>query len=157
MFLERAAAQPTGRWGGWISEAAGGVILALLAVSPWLSFILLHNGLLAPAFGLLIFGLASGRGPLAWILSRPGLVLLGEASYALYLLHQPLWWWATTLRHVNALDRQPTSFFLGYVAVTLAASVVLLQLIEKPGRRALRRRLDPGVSRAPAVAPPLAA
>lgn len=157
LFLERAAAQPTVHWGGWISEAAGGVILALLAASPSLSFIVLHNGLLAPAFGLLIFGLASGRGPLAWILSRPGLVLLGEASYALYLLHQPLWWWATTLSHANALDRQPASFFLGYVVVTVVASVVVLQLIEKPGRKALRRRLDPGESRVPAAAPPLAA
>jgi peptidoglycan/LPS O-acetylase OafA/YrhL len=157
LFLERPAAQSNSRWAGWMSETAAGVIVALLAMSPALPFILLHNGLLAPAFGLLIFGLACGRGPLARILSHPGLLLLGEASYALYLLHQPLWWWVTTLKYVSALDRQPASFFVGYVVITLLASVVVLQLVEKPCRKALRQKLAPGVNEAPAVASPLAA
>jgi len=157
LFLDRPPAHWNSGWTGWMSEIAACVILALLASSPSLPFILLHNGLLAPAFGLLIFGLACGRGPLARILGHPGLVLVGEASYALYLLHQPLWLLVTSLRRVNALDRQPPSFFVGYLVATLIVSVVVLQLVEKPCRKALRQWLDPGGKKAPALAPPLAA
>jgi peptidoglycan/LPS O-acetylase OafA/YrhL len=39
---------------------------------------------------LLIYGLALGVGPLAWVLSRRFFVLLGESSYALYILHHGL-------------------------------------------------------------------
>lgn len=157
LFLDRSAPQSTSRWPGWMSEIAAVAILLLLAASSALPFVLLHNGLLAPMFGLLIFGLAGGRGPLARILSRPSLVLLGEASYALYLLHQPLWLWVTSLGHVSPLDRQPAGFFVGYIVITLLASIAMLQLLEKPCRKALRKRLDPGASEPAATAPPLAA
>lgn len=157
LFLDRSAAPSSSPAPRWAAETAAGAILLLLAASPALPFVLLHNGLLAPLFGLLIFGLAGGRGPLARMLSHPGLVLLGEASYALYLLHQPLWLWVTSLGHVNPLARQPTGFFVGYIVITLVASIAVLQLVEKPSRKVLRKRLHPGVNEPPAAVPPLAA
>src|SRR6185295_6793308 len=48
-----------------------------------------HNGLLAPAWALVVFGLAHGGVPARWLGARP-LVRLGEASYGLYILHAPI-------------------------------------------------------------------
>ena len=50
----------------------------------------LANGLLAPLFALLIYSLAEGKGWLARCLSLPFLVLLGEASYGIYILQIPV-------------------------------------------------------------------
>jgi peptidoglycan/LPS O-acetylase OafA/YrhL len=47
-------------------------------------------GLLAPLFALLILALAIAPGPLGALLALPAMQRLGDASYALYLLHFPL-------------------------------------------------------------------
>jgi peptidoglycan/LPS O-acetylase OafA/YrhL len=76
--------------------AAAVSVLAALAIATTLAFTaslpypVLHNGLLAPLFALLIASLAAGRGPLAALLATRPLVALGDASYALYLVHLPL-------------------------------------------------------------------
>lgn len=139
LFLDRASSGPAvTAHRDWMSGSAGGLLVVVLAASPILPYVLLHNSLLTPLFALLVFGLATGRSGLARLLSRPTMVRLGEASYALYLLHQPIWWWMTTVAGVNALDRQPDRFFLGYCGITLAASVLIYEVVERPARRAIR-------------------
>ncbi|MBP9137703.1 MAG: acyltransferase [Flavobacteriales bacterium] len=49
-----------------------------------------HNGGAVPAFFLLITGLALGKNKLTNILSKRPFVLLGDASYAIYLLQFPV-------------------------------------------------------------------
>jgi peptidoglycan/LPS O-acetylase OafA/YrhL len=91
----------------------------------------------------LIFALAvAPRGPLARFLSIPAIVLLGEASYAFYLVHQP----AITYFGGGGwiLSMSPT--LLVYEAFVLAAILALAIGIhvglELPARRHLRRRLS---------------
>src|SRR6185312_11183691 len=80
-----------------VSILACGVAVAVFVFSSNVPEPLLHNGLLAPVFALLIHSLAGGTGPVAWLLSRRPLVLLGEASYALYILQYPVWCWTDLL------------------------------------------------------------
>ncbi|MGX9964245.1 acyltransferase family protein [Roseomonas sp. F4] len=68
-----------------------GAILLLLALVPATEAVPPHlrNLLLLAPFGLLILGFA-WDGPLTRLLSRPFPVLLGEASFALYMTHHML-------------------------------------------------------------------
>ncbi len=90
--------------------------------------------LMSPLFALLIVGLAtrpaSGSSWLAW----PVLVLLGESSYALYLLHVPL---------LHLFDLAGVSGVAGWVAMlaVIALSVVAFRWYETPMRLVLRRQL----------------
>ena len=113
--------------------------LAVLSFASRLPQVLVHNALLVPAFGLLIGALADaslrGKAPL----SSAWLHRLGEASYALYVLHVPLLYWfmvigfggdarGVRLRHVVA-------FLIGAIVLSIAA----FTWIEEPLRRRLRR------------------
>jgi len=60
--------------------------LALLCYADHLPMAMLHNGLLLPFFALTVLGLSHDH-LFTRILSIAPLVLLGEASYALYLTH----------------------------------------------------------------------
>lgn len=74
----------------WISTLAAIGLLLALSLSEPIPRLLLYNGLFMTLNLLLIYGLALGVGPLAWVLSRRFFVLLGESSYALYILHHGL-------------------------------------------------------------------
>ena len=70
------------------------------------------------------------------MISNPLLVLLGEASYCLYVLH------ATVLRAILSItkygfDREPTSAWLALfcTAMAILAAVLAYKLIELPSRR----------------------
>jgi len=60
-------------------------ILMVVLVSPMLPRLLVHNTIFLPLFGMLFVGLARG-GVGSRLLSHPIIVLLGESSYALYIL-----------------------------------------------------------------------
>jgi peptidoglycan/LPS O-acetylase OafA/YrhL len=95
----------------------------------------------APGSLLVILGSATVRGRLYRILSLPALVLLGNASYALYLLHDPL------LRYTKVLlDRRGIVLPLALdllvaavlFAVCVALSIGLFWLYETPLRLKIR-------------------
>jgi peptidoglycan/LPS O-acetylase OafA/YrhL len=113
------------------------VLVAVGALPPVLS----HNGLLAPAFAILIVRLATAPSTTTRVLSSPALLLLGEASYALYLLHVPAFYWITAVgmrRGVeHPLDRPVVA--IGAAALAVVVAVVVHVAFERPARRALRR------------------
>lgn len=90
------------------------------------------DALLVLLFGLVIFGGAKADGTLK-VLAFPPLVLLGEASYAMYLLHHPLerWWDDLTRRFAFP----PLTSFVIYFAIVIGASIVTYLYVEKPLRR----------------------
>lgn len=99
------------------------------------------NVLLVPFFTLLIYGVAFNEGPVA---SLPLLVLLGEASYALYLLHFPIHDWLShivTHFHIsrNPYVTQTKPYFLAYVAISITASILTFRYVEEPARKAIKR------------------
>jgi peptidoglycan/LPS O-acetylase OafA/YrhL len=139
---------------GLVGELAGAAALALavaVLASGAAPYVLLHNGLLVPLYAVAILGLGRGGGPLARALATRPAQALGEASFALYALQDPLWRWTRTL--VAGADGPPTrAFVLAFAAGAIAVSLALSRALERPARRALRRLLTGAAS--PATARP---
>ena len=118
---------------------AGTLFLALaIAFQRFIAYPVMHSGLLAPAFALLIFGFATQP---AWTrpLAAKPLILLGEASYSLYLLHAfPL----GILVYVFHFDRSPhlAAVLFAYLTAMLLVSIAVFFALETPLRHLLRPR-----------------
>ena len=89
----------------------------------------------SPFFAILILGIAIIERPVVSILNRHWVILLGEASFSLYLIHVPLAHVATIL----GFDRTN-----GWIAllVVIGASIVVFKFFEEPSRKAIRYRLS---------------
>jgi peptidoglycan/LPS O-acetylase OafA/YrhL len=130
-----------------LASAATLSILAIVGLNVAIPEELLHNGILDPFFAALIYGLAGGGGLIAAILSARPLVVLGEASYSVYILQSPVFMWFKTFVSLvafgslgvgnKALSTAPV-FLLGYGIVLLGASVLIFYLVEVPARRRVR-------------------
>lgn len=121
--------------------AAGAVGLMILFVDlEELPARMRSNAVVAIFFGLIIFGAAQKGHFVYRVLSLPPLLYLGEISYSIYAVHQPLefWWeWAGPLAHDIRLPAAVD--FLIYFLVVLAASVLCYRYVERPLRRRIRR------------------
>jgi len=90
----------------------------------------LQNAALIPFYGLIILGLATREGKISLIITHPLLILLGEASYALYLLHIPCW---TAFLALGG--KADTWAYAVYIVATIGASLLLHLSFERPARR----------------------
>lgn len=110
------------------------VSLLLLAIitqySDRIPYLLMHDGLLALPFAGLLLAFATGGHLSARLLSASWLVVLGEASYGLYLIHIPLW----GVLGLKYSDPSPIAYIL-YVAGAIILSVMSLYWFEAPLRR----------------------
>jgi peptidoglycan/LPS O-acetylase OafA/YrhL len=110
--------------------------------------------LLPPAFALIVIGLASGCGVVTLFLSTPALVRLGESSYALYLLHAPLWAiYQQIYCNVFGGTPQTPAFDLGYVTTCVICSLAAYRWVEKPSRDLIRNKFSKRYSIIAAPAP----
>jgi peptidoglycan/LPS O-acetylase OafA/YrhL len=115
--------------------AFGALVTAWVALGshPGESKIWLDSGLLAPIFATIIAVLTLGSGPVARFLSTGPLVVLGDASYALYILQEPVLIWTAKLPLLRTL---PTHVFVPiFVVIVIATSVICQRLIAEPARR----------------------
>lgn len=95
----------------------------------------------------LLYLLAIAKGPFTAMLGTPILVLLGGASYSMYILHIPLYYIFCLARHFEiARKLQPddypplgTDMFVIYVVILIGLSVLSFLFIEQPCSRLLRR------------------
>jgi peptidoglycan/LPS O-acetylase OafA/YrhL len=133
------------RWGledgalGWLCVVpALALILVVLVNQATFPMLYLHGGLLLPAFGLLVYGLAVGVPGLSACLSARPLIRLGEASYALYILHQPLRHWLLKVCNFLDIELPGPVQFLGLLVVTLVACLAIFRYLEEPARRLFR-------------------
>lgn len=119
-------------------------ITGICAAGELFPFILLHNGLLTPLFAILIYGLARGGGRVHAFLSRGWMVLCGDATYALYILHFAIITYLMALVAVVTRGQHfpPMAFLLVCLVVGIALSVIVYVRYEVPVRRFLRRRLS---------------
>ncbi len=108
-------------------------------------------------FGILIFLLATERGLISLLLSFSPLVVLGEISYSMYLLHQVVLRWYVL--RMQAFTLVPHVLILPfYLALVLALSYVSFAFIETPARYGLTRLFPKkSVARPPATPPPVPA
>jgi peptidoglycan/LPS O-acetylase OafA/YrhL len=146
-----AAGRNEGFWRATARELAALLLLAAAAhlaprwalrTLPWAGqpgaiWLAVSGGVCVPC-ALLIAVFAEGRGLLSRLLTWQPLVILGEASYGLYLLHYlPLSW---LREHPGALEGLPCgAAYAVYWAALLAASILLWLLVERPARRWLVR------------------
>jgi peptidoglycan/LPS O-acetylase OafA/YrhL/predicted enzyme related to lactoylglutathione lyase len=90
------------------------------------------NTAIRPFNALLLIGFGLGGGWIARALSARAVVYMGKASYAMYILHIPLLWWAVGWRIPFAAEI--------YVGVVLIVSALVYRWIEEPANRYLRAR-----------------
>ncbi len=117
-----------------------GLSLTLLAVFfatavTRVPYVLMHGGLMVPLFAVLVLGL-SGENWIASVFSWRPLVLLGQASYCLYLLHFNALNLIRYYRVPERLGVQALDPWISYAAVLLLAFAAM-QLVERPARRAI--------------------
>ncbi len=105
-------------------------LMASCLVADRIPFLLWQNGLMLPLDCCVIAWLATCRGRLLAVFSFPACVLLGEASYSLYLLHAPLWHLGT----LTGIDRN-LEYWLSYIVVLIMASLLFFAYVERPARR----------------------
>ncbi len=129
-----------------------GVLMVVAATMKHLPLtdVLYWYGLYTPLFALIIVVLGSGPTFLSWLMDRPLMVLLGEASYSLYLIH---WIAILALNRLYGIHQTPIALTIGIAACCVAASVLCLKFIESPARRFLRSGEKSSTPR-PAVAVP---
>ena len=136
--LERGGKLVSSWRAGLLSGGALLLIGVILGAGWALPKPLVHKGLLAPLFAALIFGLASGRGLLAAALGHRAMVRLGEASYSVYLLHVPMQGVALAINRATLQLPVFSWSFLGLdFAITIGASVLALDFVEKPYRKSV--------------------
>lgn len=117
------------------------VVGAVLAVSTQVPYIVIHNGVLAPFYALFIYALAGDRSIIASFLSSPKMLLLGEASFALYLFHLPFARYMHRLGGIIGVNPDSLLYIVPSGIIAIACSVLLLKFVEEPGRIALRNAL----------------
>ncbi len=109
----------------------------LLWLGAEVPYAIIHDGLLMPLFGCIILGLA-GDNPLAHALGLRPLVFVGEASYALYLLHFNFWNLIHDTHVLNRLHLAQLDPWISYV-ILIVMALLALHLVEKPAQRQLRK------------------
>lgn len=108
----------------------------------WLLDVAAKYGAFVPPFVLIIWAIASGRTVLHAWLERPWMVLLGEASYALYIIH----WSVVTLIQQRVFGSASGPLLHGLLMLaTVAASVLVYRFFELPWRARLRGTPPPGL------------
>jgi peptidoglycan/LPS O-acetylase OafA/YrhL len=109
---------------------------------PLADRIAIESGALAPIFALTVWQLARGRGLAQRILSGRALVMLGEASYALYILQEPVLVWTTALlkRSAPEIIANWNVFFWVYAGLLVLLSLLMHRAVELPVRERLGRR-----------------
>lgn len=129
-FSERVLPRARSRFGYLTIGAGIALFLLVIEVSNSIPFMAMFNGFLLPIYVLVIFGLVNIRGWLASMLSHKYMVILGESSYAVYLLHSPIYEYFSRIRPIETLP-----VWLLYCAAVMAASIAAFFLLERPARR----------------------
>jgi len=126
----------------WIAIGSALVVLAVPADA--FTDVIVHYAVVPP-FALLIYALAGSRGLVARALGSPVMVLLGDSSYAFYLLHLPVTYACASafgLKVTIYTSEQDFGLTVGQTAVALVlttlVSVVVHRYYERPLRDLIR-------------------
>jgi peptidoglycan/LPS O-acetylase OafA/YrhL len=117
--------------------AVGVFFYTLVHRTPYL---LMHGGLLTPIFAGLVLGL-SGPHPISSLFSWRPLLLIGESSYCLYLLHFNVFQLIHTHHVPERLHLAALDPWLSYVILILLALAVF-HFVEVPARKVILSRFS---------------
>ncbi len=125
------------------------ILVFFYRAAPHVPYVIIHGALLLPFFCMLVLGL-TGSNPIASVFAFRPLVILGEATFALYLLHFNVFelihnYHLPERLHVAALDP-----WISYIFI-IALAYATVRYLEKPTQRLLLRRFGrtPVPSKAP--------
>ncbi|MFI5618066.1 acyltransferase family protein [Streptomyces sp. NPDC051567] len=145
-----------GRWPRMRRVWTGAPVLVMLLVLPFLPIQYTLGMAMAAPLALVVAALALAdiEGRSRYLLS-PRLITLGEASFALYMIHFPL---MLTVRHMLGVERTFTAatgavIVIGLFVASIALSLVVHRYYELP---LMRRWARPRASVGPALAESLA-
>jgi peptidoglycan/LPS O-acetylase OafA/YrhL len=127
LFVRFRPARATASLLAWMGAAG---LAAALFFADRMPYVMLHNGLLLPLFAMLIVGLGE-ENVLSRLLSHPLGIVLGEASYSLYLIHFVLNTWLVQRFGVP----ETIAWGIAKVGVFTGLAVLLHIFVERPGRR----------------------
>jgi peptidoglycan/LPS O-acetylase OafA/YrhL len=107
------------------------IVLLSVPIGPWVSLVVIP-------FAALIYDLADSGNQLARLLSTRLMILLGGASYSVYLLQSPFRDW------VRVISERALSMIAGFATpatpvLLVFFSIAVFKLWEEPSRRAIRR------------------
>jgi peptidoglycan/LPS O-acetylase OafA/YrhL len=121
-----------------VSLAAVGIFFYdLVRQTPYL---LMHGGLMTPVFAALVLGL-SGPHPISALFSWRPLLLVGESSYCLYLLHFNVFQLLHTYHVPERLHLVALDPWLSY-AILILLALAVFHFVETPARKAILRRFS---------------
>jgi peptidoglycan/LPS O-acetylase OafA/YrhL len=137
IFVLRQSAKP------WPMPPWFALLAALLAVlvAARLPTSLGQTTPLAVVWAVLLYSLASApQSASARLLGGRPMVLLGEASYAMYLLHLPIWFLAAHYFPVPGPEEPHLCwlYIILYFFATVGISILAHRLFEEPARRLVR-------------------
>lgn len=119
-----------------------GFVLLMISLREYMPavthYFSLDIGLLAPFFLVIILALAFDTTNLAQRLKHPWLVLLGDSSYALFILHIPFLWLFTSLLRMIGVTITDSAKFSIHFLVSIFLSILVFKYIERPARDWLR-------------------
>ena len=129
----------TERRRAWIAAASLGALVLFFATEvDRIPYLFMHGGFLVPLFAALVIGL-SGQNIFAGIFSWKPIELLGQASYALFLLHFNF---INLLRAHHIPERLHLAAYDPWVSylATLVLAMAAMRFVERPARRAILSR-----------------
>jgi peptidoglycan/LPS O-acetylase OafA/YrhL len=146
IFLARWQCLQRDRWGSSPRRGSSIAIALILAVIGFAALVhwqqlipeaSIRDGILAPVFLLIIWAFSANQSLPARLVSPKWLVILGEASYGLYLIHMPVYhvWERLHLRAIPAL-------YPVYLAICIGLSVLSFYFVETPARKWILRKLQ---------------
>jgi len=115
--------------------AIGSALVGIVTVADWIPRLLVHSGVLDLFYAFVIVFLIRSNGVFTRLLATRPFVLLGEASYGIYILHIPV----RNLLLVAADPHGQRALGLGflgfYLLVVIGVSLLGYRLVEEPARR----------------------
>jgi peptidoglycan/LPS O-acetylase OafA/YrhL len=105
-------------------------LLILLSFKPTFNF---HDGLMAVIFAPLILLISLNSGIITKAFSNKYLVILGEASYGMYILQYPIRNFCLSAFKRLHISNE-TIFFYGYLVILIGVSIVCYYMIEIPAK-----------------------
>ncbi|WP_189071121.1 acyltransferase family protein [Deinococcus radiotolerans] len=130
---------PTGHFATISKKISSIIALGILIILAFtrMPMSTLNNGILAPLFGILFIGLAQGMSRASW-LGSSGMVLLGQASFGIYILQMPVGSWFKYLSGLGSGELNGSQILI-YIAVLIIFSILAFKFFEQPLQKLIMR------------------
>ena len=127
------------------------VVLAAMVAVQWFAVPLVfrYQLIFMLPMAALVLVFAYGRGVLSGLLRHPALRLMGEASFALYLIHRPMITFME--RWAGGGTASDVTLAAAMLVLAIVASVLAFALLDQPVQRWLRRSEAGAIRSAPLI------